>query len=252
MSSAEKADEFFCAKVRGMVTAVETHCYPKFSSFLDGRQRRLAEEVLRQMHCTRYVYEGGSAYAERKMLGVYPDYMEADALVWPMQVLRFVFHKNYVLSHRDVLGSLMALQIKRELLGDIYVAEGLAEIVVQESIAEFIRTNVQKIGRVGVQVETADALTLAAEPKLKALTGTVASFRLDSVLSLATGLSRTKAMELIPAGKVTVNYLLADSPSLLLKPQDVISVRGYGKYLLGEEIHMTKKNRYFITIYQYL
>ncbi len=169
MSSAEKADEFFCAKVRGMVTAVENHCYPKFSSFLDGRQRRLAEEVLRQMHCTRYAYEGGSAYAERKMLGVYPDYMEADALAWPMQVLRFVFHKNYALSHRDVLGSLMALQIKRELLGDIYVTEGLAEIVVQESIAEFIRTNVQKIGRVGVRVETADALTLAAEPKLKAL-----------------------------------------------------------------------------------
>jgi RNA-binding protein YlmH len=248
----DKTEEYFEAKVRNLILSVERDYYPKFTFFLDGRQKRLADEILRKEHCSNYRYEGGFDGAERMMLGVYPDYLSEEELSFPIKLICFRYPKQFSLSHRDFLGSLMSFQVKREVVGDIVVGEGIAVVAVEEAIAPYLLDNVKKIGRIGVEAELTEHSPIEKKQEFLEIGGTVASLRLDCVLALLTKLSRTKTVELLQSGRVCVNFMETDSPSLLVKPKDMISVRGYGKYLISEEMRLTKKDRLYLTAYQYL
>lgn len=252
MNKSDKTDDFFRAKIQNIISIAENQGYPKFSSFLDEVQQRTATEVLRLCHCNNYRFFGGLDECGRKMLGIAPDYMEAEDLDFPISVLEVRFHKDYQLSHRDFLGSLMALQIKREKVGDILVSEGLAVIFVQEDLKDFVIQNIEKIGRVGVALREVTESPIRPVQEFKEISGTVASLRIDCILALITRLSRTKAAELISSGRVMVQYAEVDSANLIVKPGDVVSVRGYGKFILLDEIHETKKGRFHIKINQYV
>lgn len=252
MNQQDKADEFFKAKIKNMVSIAENQNYAKFSNFLDARQQHMALQVLQSCGCRRYSFFGGYEDAERKMLCVYPDYQQEEDLTFPCDILAFRFPKMYELTHRDFLGAIMATQIKRETIGDILVGEGQAVLFVQQDLTEYIQNNLCKIGNVGVQIEKVEHSPLQRQQKYELLTGTVASLRIDSVLHLITKLSRSKAGELIAAGRVQINYEEVSSLSTGVKPQDIISVRGYGKYMLTDEIHLTKKERYHIAIQKFI
>lgn len=252
MGKPDKTDDFFRAKIQNMISIAENQNYPKFSSFLDEAQQHIALEILKLQHCGNYRFWGGVEETERKMLGVAPDYMEAEDLEFPVSILEFDFHKDYRLSHRDFLGSLMALQIKREKIGDILVSEGRAVVFVQEDLADFVIQNIQKVGRVGVTVKAVRQSSLLPVKEFKEISGTVASLRLDCIVALITRLSRSRALEMILSGRVALQYQEADSAKLSVKPGDVISVRGYGKFVLSEEIHETKKGRFHIIVNQYV
>ena len=57
------------------------------------------------------------------------------------------------LTHRDYLGSLLGLGIKREKTGDIIVRDDGADIVICEELAEFVSLNYDKAGRTSLSVE---------------------------------------------------------------------------------------------------
>lgn len=252
MNKLDKADELLQAKIENMIRLAEKQFTPKFSSFLDEHQRSLADEVLKRERCTTYLYFGGFSESDRVMLGVWPEYMEIEEDAFPLQILEFRFHKNYTLTHRDFLGSLMAQQIKREMVGDIVLAGGIANVAVCEEVVAFLQNNISKIGRVGVSLRIVEKPSVERVQEFSELSGTIASLRLDSVVALLTKLSRTKAVELIEAGKVTVNHAEIDSSSFMVKAKDTVTVRGFGKYILSDEIRLTKKNRLFVTAYKYI
>ena len=248
----DKADEYFEMNLKNMILTVENQNYPKFSSFLDGRQRMIADQTLKQHHCNRYCYFGGASESERVMLGIYPDYMERDDLEFPIRVLEFSYRKQDQLTHRDFLGVLMSQQVKRDAIGDILVSEGRAAVFVIETLAEYLSAQIKKIGKIGVTVHAVSETDLVLEQQFQDLAGTVASLRLDAVVAFITRFSRTRSRELIQDGKVTLNYMEIVSPSALLKTGDLISVRGYGKYRLSEDVYKTKKDRYHIIVKKYL
>ena len=95
-------------------------------------------------------------------------------------------------------------------------------------------------------------LSVQCKQQFLQMYGTVASLRIDCVAALATQMSRSKTVDLISAGKVSVNYEEITSPSILLKPGDIITIRGFGKYILGEELRETKKGRYHILLHKYI
>lgn len=247
----EKADEFFQARIRDLAASVEAQNYPRYSLFLDERQQRMAEAALRQCHCRDYCFFGGYDGAVRKILCVYPDYLSPEELEFPLRFLAFTYRKSDELTHRDFLGSLMALQLKRETIGDILVEAGQAAVIASETAAAHILDQVEKIGRVGVSVRLTERPCVEKKQEFRELAGTVASLRLDCVTALAAHASRTRAAELIRSGRVLVNYEEATASSLLLKPGDILTVRGFGKYILGDGIHETKKGRYHILLHQY-
>lgn len=247
-----REDELFAARVSDAVRQADRKMVPKFTMFLDERQIALAQMQLRREHCSNYMFFGGYEGAQRQMLGVFPDYREPDAGLFPIAGLAVSFRKEERLTHRDFLGSFMALGVKREVVGDILVEEGQAVVCLYEKQFDYFTDNLKTVGRAGVSPGRADLKGLSYQPSFRQITGTVASLRLDSIVSLALGTSREKAAEKIRAGLVTLNHFISDSVSAGVQPGDVFSVKGSGKYLLSDDIRETKKGRLFLTVNQYI
>ena len=133
-------------------------------------------------------------------------------------------------SHRSVLGSLLGLGIKREVLGDIVVKENVCDIIVLKSIAEYILNNLKYVGREKVSLEEIkleDIMVL--EDTSKEIRTTVSSLRIDSVISAGFGISREKSAELVKNECVKVNHIQISSASKSVKEGDLISVRSKGR-----------------------
>ena len=224
----------------------------KFSAFLDERQCRLCEKVMASVKYENYLLWGGYENAERKMLCVYPQYGNDDIInSYPMQAVTFRYRTEDKLDHRDFLGSLMALGITRGCVGDILVNSGTASVFVKDTIARDV-LGISKIGRVGVKAEEGFDPHTVREPEFREITGTVASLRLDSVLSLALRISREKASALIKGGTVEISHEKTDQPSRTVEPGDKISAKGHGKFLLKSVDGVSHKDRIHITICKYI
>ena len=196
---------------------------------------------------------GGYEDAERTVacISSYDTY-ETD-FDYPVRVLKITSKNKAVFSHRDYLGSLMALGIKRELLGDIVISDSCAFLFCHKEICDFLTLNLTSVGRNTVTTEIVKAAEITLPPKqFKEKSLTVSSMRLDCVLSAAIGKSRAASAEMITKGLVQVNYEYAKSTSAQVGDGDTISVRGFGKMLLNTDNTLTKKGRYHLQIKQYI
>lgn len=224
----------------------------RYSFFMDERQCGLCGQVLRSVKYENYILWGGYENAERKMLCVYPPYSEDIKDSFPIIPVTFSYRKEDKLSHRDFLGSLMALQIKRECVGDILVGEGRTAVFLKDTVAQEVLLSLHKIGRIGVKTEMGFDGKAVLKTEFKEITGTVASLRADSVISLALRLSREKASTLIKGGAAEINHLRVDSPKKVMETGDKFSVRGYGKFILRSIDGTSKKDRIHITVCKYI
>ncbi len=158
------------------------------------------------------------------------------------------------LSHRDYLGSLTALGIERDSIGDISAdAPSSAYVFAIPSTAEFIASELTSVGRERVSArvcELPDGFRI--EKEYEALTGTVMSPRLDGVVRVLCNISRETAAGLVSSGDVTVNYFVEDKPDRTLERGDVISVRGYGKYIYDGDRGVNRRGRLRIDARKYV
>lgn len=247
-------DKLFTARLADMLGRSERDCAPVFSQFLDERQCAEAETWCRANAGSQYyMLWGGYKDARRKMLGVFPEYL-ADCAeeLFPLVCLSFSYRKEDSLSHRDFLGSFMAQQIKREVIGDIVTGEGLTQAFFTDVGAKTIEGSVSKIGRVGVKISSDRAFELENAQKFQDISATAASMRLDCIVGIAAKVSREKAAGLIRAEKVDVNHIPVTSVSRELKEGDVISVRGAGRFILHGINGETKKGRIHIILKKYI
>jgi len=167
--------------------------------------------------------------------------------------LRFNYRAQDKLTHRDILGALMALGIKRDTLGDIHCGEASATLVCLPELGGYIAESLIKIGRAGISatVISLDELDERQE-NLAIKTHNVASLRLDVILCATFNLSRTKASTLIAANRVNVNHQPCLHPSKELSEGTLLSVRGMGRAKLVEVGGMSKKGRIFVQIGLYV
>ena len=188
---------------------------------------------------------GGFEDAERKMVAFIPEY---DEPLFPIGAVRLTSPMLKGLTHRDFLGSVLGLGIKREKCGDIIINDDSAYVILADDIASYTANSLTKVGRVGVKAEEVALSEISVPPKtFKPITGTVSSLRLDAVVALFHGKGRGKASEAINAGLVFVNGICAQKSDMRLSEGDVISLRGKGKATL--EIGGTsKKDRIFVTL----
>lgn len=156
------------------------------------------------------------------------------------------------LTHRDFLGALMNLRIKREAIGDILVGEGLAVAFLWEPVFQPVLDELAKVGRVGVTLTPGLPEQLPQAHSFAEINGTVSSLRLDSITALVTRQGRDAAARLIRSGQVSVNALAVDSVSRRVDAGDTISIRGHGKFIVREIGAPTKKDRLHITCLKYI
>lgn len=224
----------------------------KYSFFLDERQCELNEKILASVKFENYLLWGGYENAERKILCVAAPYSDIDKKDFPVVPVTFTYRDEDRLSHRDFLGSLMSLKISRDSVGDILVGTGKTSVFLRDSVVHDVIDNISKIGRTGVKSSVGFDETLVVEREFSEISGTVASLRLDSVISLALKISREKASALIRSGLAEVNHTMADSPKKLICEGDKFSVRGFGKFLFKSVNGATKKDRLHITVCKYI
>ena len=134
------------------------------------------------------------------------------------------------------------LGLNRDFIGDIALTESCAYAFCSESVKDFIILNLKKIGGISARAEECQNPDLPGR-SFKRRSITSASERLDCVLSAVLGTSRGKTDEIIKAGKASVNYTEALMPDLRLKASDVVSVRGFGKFIYLGNSGTTKKGR---------
>lgn len=194
---------------------------------------------------------GGFDGAERVMIFFLPDYLTSEAARESITPVRCTAPFSS-LTHRDYLGSILSLGIKRSCIGDILVFDKEAVILLDSKIAGYVTENLVRIGRGGVSCKIIE-LSEVTPPlqKYREITATVASLRADAVFSAAFGISREKTAALIKEESCTVNWISINSPSAAIHEGDILSVRGFGRAKLFAVGGTSKKSRTFITIHQY-
>ena len=155
------------------------------------------------------------------------------------------------LTHRDFLGSILALGLRRERVGDILLFDNNGYVFCMESIAAFLTENLDRVRHTTVRVTPADALpnALTAEPETKSVV--VASERLDAVLSAVFRLSRSEAQKLIGAERVFVDSCAVTRADIVLKTNCIVSARGYGRFRYCGTERETKKGKLRVAVQIY-
>ena len=230
----QEADKILLAHAEDMV---KRGAFRSFTSFLDMRQYTLLSQHLQ---AGTYRFYGG-----------YPDDFPPEDDEYPFVCLTITHRVSDVLTHRDVLGSIMAQQVQRETIGDIVVTPGKIQCFATPTAAA-VCMQLKKIGRVGVQVTDSLPFSCEISQNIKEISGTVAAPRLDAVLRTALNTGRNACADYIRGGLVMLNYMQVQDISCLVKEGDVFSVRGYGKFRLSELSGPTKKGRLHITIEKFL
>ena len=146
----------------------------------------------------------------------------------------------------------MNLGIERSKMGDILIQDNKAIVFSREEISSYISENLSRIRHTMVKTQILDTADIKYEPRFQEIKGNVASVRLDSVLSVAFPMSRSKMTAFIENGRVFVNGKLITSNGYHLKENDIISVRGLGRIRFIEVLSETRKGRYMISVYKYI
>ena len=227
---------------------------PFHTDFLSPAELRGATELL---HAAKYhdgwAALGGYDRAERRMLCFLPDWQEEPDADDCMAALRVRYRADEGLTHRDLLGSLMALGVVRGKLGDILVSGESADVLVCADIADYLAQEWTSAGHAKLRAERIALDELAVpELKIKEIRDTVATLRLDAVASTGFSMSRAKAAELIASGRVQLNHREVTKPDAAMAQGDVVSARGLGKFELSEVGGLSKKGRTAITVRRYL
>ena len=251
MSQTEKEDKLILSRAEDAIYIAERSYQIKTVGFLNPHQRSLIAKNVYLNKDINVYFIGGDEDAERRVMICCPQFVDIniDEII---NVIRIKGRDVGKLNHRDYLGSLMGLGITRENIGDILCAEDGAFVFVKKDIASFIMQNLEKIGRHGVKTELCSCSEAELpKPKLKEISGTVSSIRLDAVLSLGIGVSRAKAAELINSGLISLNFEVCESVSEKVNEGDLISARGYGRMRLQQVGGLTRKKRIGITVVRF-
>lgn len=226
----------------------EEPCFTRFLEPCDETAARSAANAAR----THVFFYGGYDDAERRIAS----FCQREVLPeeYPLRTLRITWKSEYSNpDHRDLLGALMALGIRRETTGDIVfgLQPGTAYLFCEEEIADFICANWESAGRTALRLSIEEENILLKEPEGTALRLTVQSPRLDAVVAEITHSSRTQAQKLITQGLVKRNHLPELRTDVHLAENDLLSIRGFGRVRIITFDAPTRKGRCVIRVFHY-
>lgn len=226
-------------------------CYRRdirsYTGFLTLNEQTIFHSMKRQLPPVQAVLAGGCETAERKIVCFLPSYEDETADL-PIRILEAVPESPRFaeeLTHRDYLGALMNLGVERSCIGDILMKESGCFIFCLEKMAEFLSEQLTMVRHTPVRCRITEQFEQVA-PTYEEISGSVASPRLDSVIALVFHTSRSKVMPYIEGEKVFIDGKLAVSAGIQLKGQEIVSVRGLGKFRYTGTGNATKKGRIYV------
>lgn len=264
-----KDEQMLMHRMKDLIRSSYQQGYAKYSGFLSLAEQNLLYITCREEFGNQHedsfpvLSWGGYEEAERKMFCFLPERIsgQEEDITYPLCCIKISFaNRKYgeELSHRDYLGTLMGLGFERDQIGDIIILRDNngthatdAYVFCVADKADLI-LEITRIRHTTVKCELVDMCEFQYEPKYKEIKGSVASLRLDAVLSIAIRTSRNQGLQLIRDGNIYLNGRCCTENAKILQDGDIISVRGHGKYLLQHNGTCSKKGRCQITVKQYI
>ena len=247
-------DRLLLAKIWDKLTAGMRRDIPAATCFLSPRELEMARFLFGDVPGLQSF--GGYADAERRMLVYLPEYWDEswfDTEDAPFVCMRASFYEGDMLSHRDFLGALMGAGIGRETVGDICVGQSSCDFFVTKEIAPYILQNFLSADRTRLRLAKIPLAEVSVpEPETKEIRDTLASLRLDSVISAGFRIGRSLAAQHVTAGKAAIDGLPCEKPDKPVSEGCKISVRGLGKIKLDTVNGQTKKGRISVIIKRYI
>lgn len=249
----EKEENILKNRLRELAGMSYHRGIPVFSDFLNLNEQNLFKNDYLNMPPVSIEALGGYNLAERNLIGFIPEDFNNEVSV-PISTiyirpLNAKFSEE--LNHRDFLGSIMNLGIERSKIGDIIVNEKDAYLFCVEKMAGFIIDNLTRIKHTPV-ICSMGSFDEEVTLRFTEIQGSISSVRLDSVLALCFGSSRSGTISNIEEGRVFVNGKIITTNSYVLHENDIISVRGLGKFKYVGINATTKKGRHLVTIQKYI
>ena len=260
-------NKFLLAGIRDKARQCTDNSMITNSVFLDMRERSVVASARLDSEA-RMIFYGGFDDTERTVAVFLPEYIEASDLkslfeyfeacpeADPIAIIEMEKDKfSPPLTHRDYLGALMGLGIKREMTGDIIVSENGCRMAVLEKIAPFIVENLEKAGRGTLKAKIIPSYE--ARKITKKAVGvpdsfTVSSMRLDSIVKNAFRVSRNDACSAIESGLVFVNDLECTKPDKKISDGDKVVFRRKGRIIIKDCSSVSKKGRVIVEIIRFI
>lgn len=189
---------------------------------------------------------------EKKLLGFYPKTLELTPELLIPDITFFKIdgsNKFNTLLHKDFLGAIMSLSIKRELLGDLVVKNNICYGVTTKEIFKILKDNLKSIGKVPIDINEISNENIP-KTEFQPLIITVASLRFDVVIAEIAGISRNEAVSKIENGEALLNYNYCRDKSFPIKENDVITIRKKGKFIFESSLGENKKGKFKLAINQ--
>lgn len=246
-----REEEFLQKRISDLAEQSYRNQQYTFTGFLSQGEQELALLALSGMPMDAYTFSGGMEGCERQMVrfgsGEQMGYEEPFPIVC-IQITPRMARFAEALSHRDFLGALMHLGIDRSTLGDILVKENTAFLFCHEKVQDYIVQNLDRIRHTSVQCTVCSKIPEMIKPVLKEETLIVSSERLDGIVAKLYHLSRSRSVLLFREKKIYVNGRCTENNSVVPKEGDVVSVRGYGKFVYKAALRETKKGRLSVRV----
>ncbi len=235
----------FIDQVIGWRDYVDQTYAPKLTDFLDPREQQIIKTIIgeRDVKCKLF---GGIETAERQRALLYPDYFEASQEEFQISLFELEYAKKFItIEHRQVLGSLMSLGLKRGKFGDILVMNDQVQFFAASEISDYVRLQLDSVGRAGISLKEIPLIdAIQPETNWREISTTASSLRLDTLMSAIYNISRQKSQIYIHQGVVKVNWTAIENPAFECGEGDIISVRGLGRAKIVTIEGKTKKDKW--------
>lgn len=266
----EKEDQLLGKRLKELARIADLKYTDMCTDFLNLNELNIFYQIKNELPNIQFSLFGGYEDAERKMLcfhgrGIQGEYecKDKNECVLPIPLAKehypidcihiLPLNKKFsdTLSHRDFLGAVLNLGIERNKIGDILIKENEGFLFSHKNMSQYIVDNLTKIKHTNVTCEILQETDIQIRPSYIDITGTVTSVRLDSILAVAFQTSRSSISSYISGGKVFVGGKQILSNSYVLKENDIVSVRGLGKFCYVGTSYQTKKGRLLVHIKKY-
>lgn len=224
------------------------YTFSEFLSLSDAAVYYTIESELRYVTATLF---GGNDICERKVLRFGSEEQLGYTEEFPISVIcikPLIAKFSDDLTHRDILGSLMNLGIERSVLGDIFVEDNIAYVFCLSSIADYLCDNLSRVKHTSVICTIVESIPKLKKAEMKEKVIQIQSERIDGVIAKTLNMSRSQCAVLFTDRKVFVNGRLNENSSYNLKVDDVITVRGYGRFIYKGVNGTSKKGKLYVTL----
>ena len=241
INSFPNEDEFLLASLCDDIELYEDIDYPVYSKFFYPPQiwSKLCSKSISNIY---FKSLGVTENSERKIIAIFPKEYEK-FLEFPIQYFKIDgTNKFKELFHKDFLGTIMSLGIRREYLGDLIVQDNICYGIITENLFSLLEEKIDMVGNIPVKISTISNLEIPV-PTFEEIIESVSSLRLDAIVTALVNASRTSSTELLESGLVSLNYVIEKEKSKSVEVGDIISIRRKGKFILEKVLGESKKGK---------